>query len=1120
MFGRSRYRTLTALVVIGCIAMLPLNLFAAAVGQIKGVITDKESGDPIIGASIQIMGTFQGAKTDPDGKYIIARVEPGIYTLRVTMLGYDAVEITDVIVKSDLSTEQNQAISKKITDIGKTIRVVADRDIIDKFETSSQQVISRETIARQPVTTVDQLLIQVAGVQVSNEGEIFIRGGRAGEVAFIVDGVPIGDPLGGLGQAGASLSLASGSIQEFTVIKDGFDPEYGNALSGIIKVNTQTGSKDVTRFNVQFITDDFGNASLNKYSRNNDFVRASLSGPGPILSDKILPSLGLNFLRDKEFTYYFYTEVDKSNGYYQYESFDTPITRRPTSSFNLLGFDIPERLQNNYFYQANFKIRPTPNLKILVSLKNRETRRTLFVWDHRFTPETAPVRVDKWRSFSMEVSQTLHRNMYYEAIVSYSDVSVSQMPGDPLNPGHGKEPDSFPFDFETETYEDRNNNGVYDAPEPIFNLFPDTASYGTDFYGPAYTVGEYQIDGNIQAASEDQIYFRFNDNGMFDDYEGEPYIDLNGNGVWDEGDFLTDRNGNGLLDENREDHVYQRFEEPYIDGDSVIGERFTDVNGNGVYDQGMDIFVMAPPFDPSNMDLNNNGMYDGPLSQWDPKIPFVDRNGNGLYDRPNARYDAGEPFTDVNGNGVWDGGSTFLNPGSFDEDALWHYRRSETYRGEIKVFWRLGSHELKAGAAVDKRYFFYQEIEKPYLAYTGRNDGGPFGENSEGPGIPGRGSFRDMWEYDPWGGTVYLRDKLEYGSMIASLGLRLDFYIQDKNDLVEIARNDDLGSGVIKGDRHKLSPRIGFSYPISDKAKVYFNYGHFYQLPSFQRMFRRNTTSVDQNVIVGNYNLDYAKTIQYSFGVKYGISDSYSVDFSGYFKDEFDKVNPQLIRRGGLSQQQYRNKDYGRSRGVEFQLERRGTGYINGILSYSYAFAFGKASQTSDNYLSEFEWSREPLSEAPLDNDIRHRLVSSIQVYIPTTVKPRLFGVPIPNGWSMSLVTQIESGEPFTPTREYPGVDTREGEDIQRNSLRMPATINFDIRATKSFKLAGLDYDVILWVENLFDNRNVEFVYKNTGLPNTKQNQSGVIFGGTEYDLDPTNWNFGRQVRVGLEVTL
>lgn len=1091
------------------------DVFAAATGKIAGTITDKETGDPVVGASVQIVGTQRGAMTDFDGKYIITQVEPGTYTLRISHLEYNSVEVSDVPVKADITSEQTFTLEKKTTELDKTIKVVGRQDRLQVYEVANQQTITKEEIQHKPVTTVDELLTQVAGVVTNQQGEVFIRGGRAGEVSYIVDGVPIDDPLGGLGQAGAQMSLVSGSIQEFTVIKDGFDPEYGDALSGIVKITTQTGSRDNTRLNFQYITDDFGNEDLNEYSRNNDYARFSISGPDPVFTNKILPALGLNFLEDKEFTYYFYAEMDKNDGIYQYESYDTPLTARDNGFFNLFGIHVPERLNNRYYYMANLKFRPRQNMRFILSYKESQMRNTLFGWSYRYSPDTAPVYENKWRSVSLEVSQSVSKNMNYEAVFSYLDQGEAQKPGDSLNPGKGLDPDQFTFDYEWETYEDRNGNGQYDAPEPVLNVFPDTAAYGTDFTGPGYTFSEFLIEQNVQGGGTELSEFRFNDNGYLDGLEGEAFIDLNGNGVWDQGDFLQDKNGNGVLDAGRLSPINNRDPEPYIDGDSIVGEPFVDRNGNGVYDIGIDDFVMS--FDESkNMDYNHNGRHDGPdmlPSQYTAGTPFIDWNGNGIYDMPNQRYDPGEPFTDKNGNGQWDSGgnSNFLNPLSYSQTARWHYHNTKTLRGEFKVFRQLGNHELKGGLAVKRLDFTWQDLEQPYILYTGRSDGGPY---------PDRGAFRDMFAYQPWSGTVYLRDKLEYGSMIASLGLRWDFFLQDTDDLVAVAENDDLGSGVILGDRQKLSPRIGFSYPISDKAKVHFNYGHFYQLPSLESMYARNTTAIDQNSVIGNYNLDYKKTVQYSFGVKYAMSEYYSLDVSGYFKDEFDKINASEVRVGGLTRQQYRNSDYGRSRGFELTLDKRGGGYVNGMVAYTYSFAYGKASEAAREYQTSFELSREPLSEAPLDNDIRHSLKANVQVFIPNTVKPRLFGMPIPNGWSLSVESIIESGSPFTPDRSYPNIATVTGEDIQRNSLRKPSTVLFDVRFTKSFRFVGLDFDYILWVENIFDTRNVDDVYANTGRPDTQQNQSQIIKGGTEFDADPYNWDYGRQIRMGIEVNL
>jgi len=1099
------------IVLAGLVVALPTSTYSSATGQIKGTIIDRETEKPVLGASILVVGTARGAMTDLDGKYIITQVGPGTYTLKVTHVSYQEVEVTNVEVKSDLTKEVSLKLEKKVTELGEKIVVRAHRDPIARVETSTQTTITQEVIEAQPVTTVEDLLTQVAGVVTGREGEVFIRGGRAGEISYILDGVPIDDPLAGLGQAGANLSLVSGSIKEFTVIKDGFDPEYGDAVSGIIKITTQTGSRDNTAMNMQFLTDDFGNKDLNKYSRNNDFVRLSLSGPDPIFTSKVLPALGLNFLEGKEFTYYLYAEVDKSDGFYQYERYDTPNTRRNTRFFNLFGFKVPERLENKYYWMTNLKFRPQQNLKFILSYKDRRVKNTAFGWAYRYSSATAPIVEQNFKSLSLEVLQSISKDMNYEMILSYTQNETSQKPGDPNNPGYGVDPPWFDFDYEWESYQDRNHNGVYDPPEPIINLYPDTATYGTDFTGPAYTYGEYLYDDNVQGGTGSYSGFRFNDNGMRDSIEGEPFIDLNGNGVWDRGDFLFDKNGNGILDQNRSEIINQKNPEPYIDGDSIIGEPFTDINSNDVYDEGIDIFTKCVC--PENMDYNHNGQYDGPNNQWTPGTPFVDRNGNGLFDSPNNEYNPGEPFTDVNGNGQWDAGGSknFLDPLTYDEDATWHYRRTNTYRGELKVFREFGPHQLKAGVAIEKMDFTYQLIEKPYLLYTGRDDGGPY---------PNRGAFRDMFEYGPWDGTVYFRDKLEYGSMIASLGFRWDFFIQDKDKLVPVAQNDDLGSGIIYGDRQLISPRIGFSYPISDKAKVHFNYGHFYQMPSLGAMYARNTASVDQNTIIGNYNLDYKKTVQYSFGVKYAMSENYSLDASGYFKDEFDKINASNVKVGGLTRQQYRNSDYGRSRGFEFTLDKTGGGYVNGTIWYTYAFAYGKASQAAREWQTPFELSREPLSEAPLDNDVRHTFNASIQIFVPSTVKPRLFNLPIPNAWSLAIISRIESGRPFTPDRSYPNITHETGEDIQRNSLRKPSVVNFDIRFTKDFKFVGTDLSFILWVENVFNSRNVTDLYTNTGRPDTQQNQSQIIKGGTDYDLNPANWDYGRQIRMGIEINL
>jgi outer membrane receptor protein involved in Fe transport len=1116
MAGIGKRLLACALLATVGIMLLSSYSFAGTTGQIKGRVTD-DAGKPVIGASVFVVGTTQGAVTDIDGNYQILRVDPGTYTIRISSVEYTTVEVSNVIVKIDetfIASPKMQ--TKGATDLNKTITVVGSQDNLNKFVVSSQVSISQESIKQRPVQTVDNLLEQVAGVRTTAEGQVFVRGGRAGEVAYIVDGVPVGDPLGsGRGAVGANLSLVSGSIAEIQIIKDGFDPEYGNALSGIVNIRSLTGDKNNSRFNLQYITDDFGNQKLNKYSRNYDYARATLSGPDPLIADKLLPALGINLLRDQEFTYFLYADVDKNDGIYQMQDYNTPTTTRDWPSFGILGFDVPERLNNRYSIQSNFKFRPRQNLKFILSLKKWFTKNTLFNrdnWTYRYSNATAPVQTINSSSISLETTHSVSRNMNYEMILSVYKYDYGEKPGDPNNPGKSLDPDDFYTDAEWETFTDRDGDGVYDAPEPIINLYGDTANYGNGFSGPAYTYGEYNSYTNQQGGSSIPSNFRFNNNGYRDNLEGEPFIDLNGNGVWDQGDYLNDRNGNGILDSDREPAIATPTSEPFVDGDSIIGEPFVDLNANGVYDAGTDIFFQSA--DANNQDLNHNGIYDGPSSTWTPGVPFMDRDGDGLYDSPNNIYDPGEPFTDVNGNGKYDygGSSTFLEPGTYTSGISWIERSLTRYRGELKFTRQISRHEVKAGFFVQKEELSQSEIDQPYLLYTGRADTtNPYSD---------RGLYRDFYEYNPVSGAVYLRDKIEYGSMVASLGVRWDFFMQDTEHLARVLKGDDRG-GTISGDRHQFAPRIGFSYPISDKAKVYFNYGHFFQLADYYTMYKRNSTSAGQDDVIGNPNLNYQKTIQYSFGIKYAMNESYTIDIQGYFKDEFDKINAGYVYEGELRRQQYLNKDYGRSRGFEVTLERSGPGYVNGNVSYAYAFAYGKDSKSAEEFVRDLE-STEALTESPMDEDIRHTFKAGVSISMPQTVKPRLFGIPILNGWSLSIESIVESGAPYTPTSSYPGL-AGSTTSVQKNSMRFPMTATFDIRFTKDFGMAGLDWQFILWVENLFNRRNVVSMASSpssTGRPDTNQNINGVIYGGTDYDKNPYNWGYGRQIRFGLEVSI
>ena len=116
-------------------------------------------------------------------------------------------------------------------------------------------------------------------------GELRLRGGRAGEITYLIDGISVKDPLANAG--GSSLELGTNSINEVSVATGGFGAEYGNAQSGVVNVITKTGG-DTNSGEISFQTDDFGFGGQDLYHGqnyyNSDRIEISDGGPIPFVS--------------------------------------------------------------------------------------------------------------------------------------------------------------------------------------------------------------------------------------------------------------------------------------------------------------------------------------------------------------------------------------------------------------------------------------------------------------------------------------------------------------------------------------------------------------------------------------------------------------------------------------------------------------------------------------------------------------------------------------------------------------------------------------------------------------------------------------------------------------------
>ncbi|MFH1699894.1 MAG: TonB-dependent receptor [Candidatus Zixiibacteriota bacterium] len=1098
--------------------LMASSIYCASVGRIKGTVTDEKTGEPLYGVSIQIKGTNSGAKTDMDGNFVILSVPPGTYTLSFSSVGYQSIDLTDVEVSTDQTTERNQQLKESVLETGQVTTVTGRRKGIDFNQTGTVSVKTQEAIQQAPVQTVDDLLARETGITVDQEGKLHIRGGRAGETNYLVDGVSYSDPLGGRAPVDAGINISSSAVLELKVIKDGFDPEYGEALSGVVTITSPEGSSQKTRSRVQFYTDDFGSKDLNKYSENYDILEFIMSGPDPLLTSRILPAIGINYFEDKSFTFYMYSRAYKTDSRLAYWKYNTPGTQKAYPDYSILGLDIPERQQNIYNLDFTLAYDPTSNMHVKGLYKGTWRKYTNFSWVHRYTPATAAVSTQNTKTFSLQMKQVLSKSTDYEINLSYFGTDYIQKPGDPNHPGEGLDPDQFLFTDEYETYDDLNANNQFDSYEPFLNIFPDSVRQGT-IYIPNRNATDILFSTDDQIGGFWQAEFDLNNNGIIDGYEGEPYVDMNGNGIYDIGDRLTkDVNGNRTYDEIYRDVTSPTAttrSEPYIDGDSCLGEKFIDINRNGIYDLGIDRFVTA--LDPAiNMDLNRNNRYDGPNDLWEPGIPYIDYNGNGIYDLPNNRYDPGEPFVDLNKNGKHDLGgdnnTAFLNYGFLQSGSSneWAHEKVDRYTAKGNFKKAIGrAHEIKAGFEFRDEKVGVSVIEGLQRRNDDTLDTNPY---------TGRGRVRDFYSRTPKVFVLYFRDKIEYGSLVASLGMRADLFFQ--SDLKGTPTIQDQTGHHIQDIRNKFSPRVSINYPISERAMVRFNYGHFYELANYDRMFRSANPFQSGNVpVIGNPNLDYTKTVNYTFGVNYAFTDEYSIKLSGFYKDYFDIVATSSYERSGITLfQYYDNTDYARVRGFEMELGREAARFVNGILSYEYSFAYGKSSSDSENYQRLVAGDDISIDENPLNWDIRHRVGLWLQLYFTNRDHPKLFGIGIPNDWDMSVYWRFQSGSPYTPSRSFPNMFLDVGESPLTNSMRMPSTSNTDIKFRKRFRISGMQYTFEAEVKNLFDNENIAYVSSSTGRPDTNNNQSGIIGGGTEYDANPGNWARGRQIVLGFGV--
>jgi len=265
------------------------------------------------------------------------------------------------------------------------------------------------------------------------------------------------------------------------------------------------------------------------------------------------------------------------------------------------------------------------------------------------------------------------------------------------------------------------------------------------------------------------------------------------------------------------------------------------------------------------------------------------------------------------------------------------------------------------------------------------------------------------------------------------------------------------------------------------------------------------------------------------------LGDFTSLDVTAYYKDI--KGLTEVVNQSSTpnSFPVYRNYDFGTTKGIDASLKMRRTRNVSGELDYSLAFATGTGSYATSQ--SNVAWTNDqrPIRVSPLEFDQRHKLTAIMDVRAAKAQGPKIGNTYILENAGINFLFTAASGTPYTPIKVVNEITMGAFSPVPVgpvNSQNGPWTYRLDLKANKTFGIARLNFDVYLWVINVFDRKNVIEVYEGSGLADntgwlaSSEGQSFVRQfaaedGLTKYNIkqrNPMHYDTPRQVRLGLRM--
>jgi outer membrane receptor protein involved in Fe transport len=367
--------------------------------------------------------------------------------------------------------------------------------------------------------------------------------------------------------------------------------------------------------------------------------------------------------------------------------------------------------------------------------------------------------------------------------------------------------------------------------------------------------------------------------------------------------------------------------------------------------------------------------------------------------------------------------------------------------------------------------------------------------------------------YHPVLGSAYVHNELEWNDLNLRLGLRWDMFDANSTTPSDPANPANAITGVPQSVpkpttiKSTIAPRIGVSYPISDKAALFFAYAHLYQMPGMNDAFANADYRALQNLqaasdrfgVMGNPDIKPQKTVTYQLGYKQALNDRFGMDLTAFYKDIRDLLGVEIISTyNDARYARYTNVDFGSVVGFTVMLDQRPIGPLSATLDYTWQNAVGNASDPNETATRAEAGQDARPRQIPFNWDQRHTLNLTV-----TLSKPAFY--------NLATVIRVASGQPYTPN-----TTTGFGAGQEANSGRKPMGMVVDLRGEYGLFHSRNAVTAFARVFNVFDTRYFNGpVFETTGSPYYSRFPTTDQLALT----DPTRLYPPRRIELGLTLS-